>query len=391
MKNILWLASWYPNKVEPLNGDFIERHAKAVSLLHSIFVLHVVKDPLHITPGNVFREERKYNDHCRATIVYYKDPSLPFKWLNRLISAIRYCNHFIGESRQYFLQHGKPDFIHVHIALRAGVIALILKRLYGIPYVISEQWTGYCPEASPNFYDLGWLSRQLWKLVVKSASGISAVSGYLGESLKHKAGRLNYFVVPNVVDTSIFRPAPKMQRGEFCFIHVSTLGYQKNAEDMLEGVRLLALMTDRTFKVVVYGPRKPELSSLCHSLGISDHVIFKGEVNQEILAADMQQAGALILYSRYETFGCVLIEANACGVPVIVSDIPVMHENVHDGLTGVFVPLKRPDLLAEKMLYMMNHKDEFSSKKISDLTHATFSYPVVAAQFNSFYHQTFGF
>ena len=44
MKNILWLTSWYPNRLAPFDGDFIQRHAQAVALLHKIEVLFVVND-----------------------------------------------------------------------------------------------------------------------------------------------------------------------------------------------------------------------------------------------------------------------------------------------------------------------------------------------------------
>lgn len=63
------------------------------------------------------------------------------------------------------------------------------------------------------------------------------------------------------------------------------------------------------------------------------------EMSQESLVKFLQPATALILVSSYETFGCVLIEANACGVPVIVSDIPVFHETVKQEVNGVFTKL----------------------------------------------------
>ena len=43
-KKILWLCSWYPNKIEPFNGDFIQRHARAASLYDDIYVIHVAAD-----------------------------------------------------------------------------------------------------------------------------------------------------------------------------------------------------------------------------------------------------------------------------------------------------------------------------------------------------------
>src|SRR5437867_9981468 len=126
MKKILWLASWYPNRLEPLTGDFIERHAKAVSLLNSVFVLHVLKDHLNITPGKVFTEKRTYNERCSATIIYYKTPFKKIKWLNTVLAGSQFLKHFIRGVKQHIADNGRPDMIHVHVAIRAGLVALYL-------------------------------------------------------------------------------------------------------------------------------------------------------------------------------------------------------------------------------------------------------------------------
>ena len=46
--SILWLASWYPNELAPFDGDFIQRHAQSVSILHMVEVLHVINDEKEI-------------------------------------------------------------------------------------------------------------------------------------------------------------------------------------------------------------------------------------------------------------------------------------------------------------------------------------------------------
>ena len=88
----------------------------------------------------------------------------------------------------------------------------------------------------------------------------------------------------------------------------------------------------------------------------------------------MMAADALILYSRYETFGCVLIEANACGIPVIVSDIEVMHENVKAGVNGLFAENENFRKLADQIIYYLESKDSFQRGKIAAHTIAHYSY-----------------
>ena len=56
-KKVLWLVSWYPNRLAPFNGDFIKRHAEAVSLYHDVQVIYVVRDTNGLLTKDVDIEE----------------------------------------------------------------------------------------------------------------------------------------------------------------------------------------------------------------------------------------------------------------------------------------------------------------------------------------------
>src|ERR1700722_9451922 len=170
MRNILWLTSWFPNRLNPLSGDFIERHAVAASLYNNIFVIHAVKDDENQDPNRIFIEKKTFNEHCRAEIIYYKTGFKKIKWLNILESNLWYFTHFARSIRSHMRKEGRPACIHAHIGLKAGLLALFAKALYKIPYIVSEQWTGLCPEAKPNIDEKGWLFRWLWKAVMRNSS-----------------------------------------------------------------------------------------------------------------------------------------------------------------------------------------------------------------------------
>lgn len=385
MKKVLWLASWYPNLIEPLTGDFIERHAKAASSRYSVSVIHVLKERVPVISEKVFREKRVYNSRCQAIITYYKVPVYKLRWVSRVIAAYFFLKHFISEANLYISQNGKPELVHVHVCMKAGLIALWLKWVHHIPYVITEHWTGFCPGARPNFDEQNLAYRFCWRMIMKEASGCSTVSDYLGLALKSRLKTLEYMVIPNVVDTEIFRQHSSAESDLFRFIHVSTLNYQKNIAQIFEAIKILSVLTNKKFQLTIYGPEKPELFRLAKELNIENKIVFKNESSQPELAKDMQQCGALILYSLYETFGCVIIEANACGLPVIVSDIPVFHENVLGNVTGVFVPLNQPPRLAGELLKMMNDRTLFNETAIIDITKKKYSFEAVAALFDAFY------
>lgn len=383
MKRILWLVSWFPNRLEPLSGDFIERHARAASMFHKITVLFVVKDHKGVTPGKIFIEKRKYNENLDIVLLYYK-PFTRVGLLERMVSGSRYFLFFLKLIREYFAINGKPDFVHAHIGYKAGLAALYCKLVYGIKYMVSEHWTVFCPEAKPGFRDFPWVARRLTTMIYRNAFRCSAVSEYLGRSLANLFRIPTPVRIPNVVDTRLFFPAPK-PIGVFRFIHISTLNYQKNPEQMLEAVKLLKSRTGEPFELIVYGPHLENLLQRTINDGLGDFVQFGGEVKQDVLSDELRKSDALVLNSRFETFGCVIIEAYASGVPVIVSDIPVMREIVEEGITGVFVKAGDATDLAEKMFRMMQNRSLFNSRGLAELAEEKYGMGVIARQFDKFY------
>lgn len=99
-------------------------------------------------------------------------------------------------------------------------------------------------------------------------------------------------------------------------------------------------------------------------MNLQDAVSFYPEMSQLQLAEYMRKSDALIIYSKYETFGCVIIEANACGTTVIVSDIHVFHETVTEGVNGVFAGKDNANMLSEKMKWLLLNHSKFNSEEI---------------------------
>jgi glycosyltransferase involved in cell wall biosynthesis len=386
MKKVLWLASWFPNRMDPLAGDFIERHAEAASLFNDIYVLHVVKDKGTSLSAKIVIETKLLRERCKVSIIYYTTGFRKLRWLHIFASNLSFCKCYFRAIRTYIREYGRPDCIHVHIALKAGFIALLAKWIYKVPYIVSEQWTGLCPEARPGLDDRSWIFRRLWKMVMKNASSWSAVSNYLGNSIQQRFKLSGFTVIPNIVNTEIFYPEAQLP-GPFRFIHVSVMNFQKNPEQIFEAIALLKQNTADPFTVLIFGEMSPTLTSLADKLGILDRIEAKSPRPQPVLAKDMRRSNALILYSRFETFGCVIIEANACGIPVIVSDIPVLHENVIDGLTGIFVPLNDPARLANRMQWIMRHVKDFDREKITSLTREKYSLGNAGEAFDRLYRQ----
>jgi glycosyltransferase involved in cell wall biosynthesis len=163
------------------------------------------------------------------------------------------------------------------------------------------------------------------------------------------------------------------------------MNYQKNTEAILEALHLLK-ETD-SFEMFLYGTSNPALLQMISKFGLQNNVFPMGEVPQPELAKAIQQSDALILYSRYETFGCVLIEANACGIPVIVSDIAVFHELIETGKQGIFAETENPAALAEKLKQFILQRNNFDEKWIAKTTAAKYNFSVVGQMFSDLYNR----
>jgi glycosyltransferase involved in cell wall biosynthesis len=106
---------------------------------------------------------------------------------------------------------------------------------------------------------------------------------------------------------------------------------------------------------------------------------------QPPLAELMQKTDALILFSRYETFGCVLIEANACGLPVLVSNLPVFYEIVHHGINGIISKENTHESLAQEMMSLIKNEYVFSNSEIAENAASLYNYEAIGKKFCEWY------
>ena len=384
---VLWLTSWYPSMVNYLDGDFIERHAQTAAIDNDITVIHIVKSnlPAH---KKITREEKKYSSRCSAIIYYYPSYIRMGKWFDRLASDYWYTRLHFRAFHEYRRLHGKPHGILVQVGLKAGIPALLFRLFYGVEYILFERWTGFLPEARPNFTELSFVKRWWWHRIIRHSVKLLTVSAYFGRMIQQYHYKKSLAVVPNAVNPYFTRGTATKTVNKFQFIHISNMDYQKNFEDVLIAVSILVKKTD-SFHLEVYGPIHPHITQEVHRLQLSEYISFRGEVPHEDIAKAMQASDALVFYSRFETFGNVVIEANACGLPVIVSDHPVFREIVEEGVSGLIVPGEKPALLAASMEWLINNPGYFNSEKISTATHARYSPALISRLFDQEFRSAF--
>lgn len=364
-KYILWLPSWYPTDLTPYDGDFIQRHARSVSRFIPVQVFHVIRDRERKWTRSV-RMVEKVQGGLTETILYYASPRFPVPFLDKLFSQWKFMWLYRRTLRKLFQEKGFPDLVHLHVVYKAGLIARWINKRWGIPFVLTEQWTLHLPEAKPNLFDIPYAEQHLISRIMDHTELVLPVSKYLGKAMKQHWPHIRFEVVPNVVDHSIFKPAEKKGKEEILkLVHISTLSYQKDPESLFAALSKLK-QKGVAFRLDLFGPDSEQVHRLILENRLEDQVLFHGEKPQPVLAATLAQADALILYSRYETFGCVIIEAHACGIPVVVPDTPLMQEIVTPGLNGILVKPHDPSALAEALEKLAKKEMAFNPEMIRE-------------------------
>lgn len=380
-KKILWLCSWYPSKLDPFNGDFIQRHAKAAAAFNDIYVIYVASDSSGQT--NKKEKEIQKSDGLTEYIVYFPASS---SFLGRIRAYFNYLFIFKQAIRRYIVENGKPDLVHVHVPMKAGLLALWLKKRYKLPFILSEHYGIYNEETGKDSYlNRSGVFRNYTRRIFQQASVFVSVSKFLAEGVNRMIGRSNYILVPNAVDTGIFFYKQKERTG-FRFIHVSNMVPLKNTEGILRTFKSY-IEAGGTATLRMVGNSNDILPNYAASLGLTpDKVCFKGLVSYQQVASEMHESDCLILFSNIENSPCVIGEALCCGLPVISSKVGGIPELVNSENSILVDPGNESELLSA-MIKISSQQEKFHRKKIAETASGKFSYQVVGEKLDAIYRK----
>lgn len=381
--NILFLASWYPNRVIPYNGNFIERHAQAVALKHNVKALHVLSDP---NLKDTYEVERRKEKGVDSYIVYYKKVTSKLFLLSSILKLFRYVKaHLIG-LKILDIQHFKIDITHLNVQFPAGLIALYLNLIKKIPYVISENHTAFLP-SNKSFERSHPIHKSINKLIAKKAAFLLPVSKDLELALKGHGFSNNYKIIPNVVDTNLFQLEEKRDTiDKWKLIHVSH--FRDDHKNLSGIIRVIKRLSDtrNDFEFLIVGDgdiNKP--TELAKSLNVHDYFVkLIGNSSIEEVASYMKTSDAFVLFSNWENLPCVVIEAFSCGMPVIATDVGGTREMLHD-FNGLLIQPKDEDALFDGINSILNNYNRFDRKAIREYAVNHFSYEKVGEAFDEVY------
>jgi glycosyltransferase involved in cell wall biosynthesis len=377
--HMLWLASWYPSRTSPTNGDFIQRHALAVSEKLPLVVVHTIHDE---NAHDRVRYELTQSASLVEIIIYFRH-SGDTKSLSGKISYNRLYYRYTGQLLDHLIStYGKPACVHVHVPVKMGRMAIRFGKKWKVPYVISEQSSKYLPGIEDGFEKRSWYYQYSVKMVFKKAVAVSNVSNAIGKIIGELSGRNDVTVIRNVADTSVFKYVP-CNITPFTFIHASTMKAQKNVLGILHVFKRLAAER-QDFSLVLLGGEDEELSVFKDLYGNASWLSMEGTVDHSRVAGYLQKANCLVMFSRDENFPCIIVEALCCGLPVISSDAGGCTEAIQDH-NGIVVNSGDEEGLFQAVKTVMKKYLLYDRQKIASEAAAQYANEQIALDFISFY------
>lgn len=378
---VLWLCSWYPSAVDPFSGDFIQRHAEAVSEHADIHVLHAIGAPNH-SVSSIHRVKR--NQHLSEWIAYYPTKRMDQRWL----SSLRWLRLMWGMVRGYIEVGGLPDLVHVQVPYKSGLIARSILRRFRIPYVVTEHWGIYQEQTPDRFRHRSFLFRLITRLGYEKAARSISVSGYQSRQLQTYLSPLPSLTIYNAVYTRFFHLVDQAPR-PFTFLHVSDWSVNKNPEGIINVFSQLGRAYPDTRLVLVggKGDRRDSICRLARSVGVT--IQCEGEVSYEAVAGFMQQADCLVLNSYMENSPCVIGEALCTGLSVIATKVGGVAELV-DPVCSELIPADNEPALYQAMQDMIQKSRGISREAVALRAQARFSYATIGRQLLEAYRDVLG-
>ncbi len=377
-KTALFLCSWYPNRRNPTLGNFVQKHAEAACLLNEVVVLAIVADETIHSIEVVENRRGELNE----VLVYFPKKKAGFLSFSKLRSFLSYRKAFdIGMKRVNQLV-GPPDIVHLNVIYPLGYFARKLKEKLGVPMVISEHASGF--QGGANAYPKVILS--LAKKVLKSSACVMPVSNDLGERLKQLSPNITIKVIPNVVNEAIFIPSEEIDVTNK-FVHISTaFEPAKNLLGIIRTVKQLSIENANFSLHIISDGDVSKAHQLARELGVlNSFVFFYPTMTTQEIAVFLKKCRALVLFSNFENFPCVIPEAFMAGIPVIATAVNGIPEYVNES-NGILIQAKDEAGLLAAFKSLIDSQP-FDKETLRAYAMEHFSYAAVGQQLDEIYKE----
>lgn len=370
---VLFLPKWYPNINDVQHGIFIKNQAIALSKKTPVAVLFVItsefvkEEKIEITRDGNYLE----------IIIYFK------KRPNRLLGLFSYYQSFKKGVALLEKEWGRPDIITLYILGRNYM--MFKKFFYGIPFIVSEQWSGYLDGKMDKYI---YAKKKNTLNALSKAKKIVAVSSPLAEAIKGYSKR-EVEIIPNIV--KVDQVTENMFSHEVKILTVADLDDEvKNISGMLKAVHTVSKKWKIHFRIIGEGKDEAKLKALASDVS-NDNL--KIEFISRMLHLDLLKQYAwcnfYLVNSPKETFNVSAAEACAAGRPVISTKCggPEIFINSKNGLLVELYNEKMLVNTIEEMITQLKN-GAFQANSVAETINQGYGSDAIANQYFKLLEET---
>lgn len=288
------------------------------------------------------------------------------------------------------------DILHCHFAYPSGYCGVKLKKIFNIPVVITVH--GVDIQNKPDINYGIRLNPQIDKKVryaIKKADAITSVSKTIKEEIIKLGGsEEQIYDIPNGVEIKKYknrsgfgsiREKYKISYNTKIILLVGRNHPVKGYDYCLKAISRVKNIYSG-IKCIIIGSNVNNLKSSIHQLGLDNIVILLEPMSNDTLVDFYLAADMFVSTSLMESFGIVILEAMAAGLPIIVTDIAGSRDIVKNGVNGLIIPPSNPEVLAEKIIELLeNDKLRDSISQNAKIESQKYEWEVIARKYVNVY------
>lgn len=277
----------------------------------------------------------------------------------------------------YAIPHASVAYMAKKILLQSGIYIPVITTLHGTDITLVGHDKTFAPVV---------------EFSINKSDGVTAVSNYLKDvTYEHFNITKDIRVIYNFVDFNRFKKTNKghfkkaiAPNGEKIITHVSNFRKVKRVEDIVYAFKKVLEKVPAKLLLIGDGPERTNLERLCRQQGTCQDVRFLGK--QEAIEELLAISDVFMLPSGSESFGLAALEAMACEVPVISSDIGGLPELNVDGKTGFICKVGDIDDYADKAIKLLTNEALLDEFRVNALNHAKkYDLEILLPQYESYY------
>ncbi|MFT5640709.1 MAG: N-acetyl-alpha-D-glucosaminyl L-malate synthase BshA [Cyclobacteriaceae bacterium] len=290
------------------------------------------------------------------------------------------------------VEHEKLDLLHVHYAIPHASAAYMAKQILkskgiSIPVITTLHGTDITLVGKDSTYE------PVVTFSINQSDGVTAVSEDLRrDTLEHFKITNDIVVIPNFIDLNRFKKQKKdhfkraiCPNGEVLIVHTSNFRKVKRVQDVVEIFNKVRQVIPAKLLMVGDGPERHNMEELCRELCNIDDVRFLGKLEavEEVLSV----CDLFLMTSEKESFGLAALEAMACEVPVVSTNVGGLPELNLDGISGFLCNVGDTETMARKAIHILD-KENLAKFKVGALNRAKeFDVTNILSKYETYYSQ----